>query len=82
MNCDCGISCSHIHSFLLHTVKPVLHEAVTQKEYLKLVFKTDFCFMQVKSYHLSFRPLFCLFLSGSLQQVLPYPNTFCLHSQL
>ena len=48
----------------------------------KMVFKTDYCLMQVKSilqyfrpslsYHLSFRSLFCLFLSGRLRQVLLY----------
>ena len=59
------------------------------KKYLKLVFKTIYCLMQVKSiaecsrsilqyfppllsYHLSLRPLFCLFLSGRFRQVLLY----------
>ena len=49
----------------------------------KLVFKTDYCLMHVKSiaecskrpslsYNLSLRSLFCLFLSGCLRQVLLY----------
>ena len=78
---ECSLS-----TFLIISVKPVLR--ATQKEDQKLVFKTDYCLMQVKSiaecskrafwmlqesilqyfrpslsYHLSLRPLFCLFLS-------------------
>ena len=51
----------------------------------KMVFKTDYRLMQVKSiaecsfrpslsYHLSLRSLFCLFLSSCLRQVLLYLN--------
>ena len=72
----------------LHTVKPVLN-GHSQKD-PKLVFKTNYRLMQVKSiaectkgsilqyfrhslsYHLSLRPLFCLFFSGHLRQVLLY----------
>ena len=70
----------------LSTVKPVLNDH-SQKD-KKLVFKTNYPLMQVKSiaesskgsilqylrhslsYHLSLRPLFCLFLSGRFTQVL------------
>ena len=58
-------------------------KAATQNEDQKLVFKTDFRLMQVKSFaegsslqyfrpslsnHLSLRPLFCIFLNGRLRQ--------------
>ena len=63
----------------------------------KFVFKTDYRLMQVKSiaecssilqyfrpllsYHLSLRPLFCLFLSGRFTQILLYSKT-CLKQPL
>ena len=71
-----------------HTVKPVL--SGHSKRRLKLVFKTDYRLMPVKSiaecskgsilqyfrpslsYSLTLRPLFRLFLSGHLRQVLLY----------
>ena len=73
------------------TVKPVLSDHSKRRS--KLVFKTNYCLMQVKStsecsrgsilqyfwpslrYSLSLRHLFCLFLSGSLRQVLLYIHT-------
>ena len=68
-----------------NAVKPALSDHFKGRP--KLVFKTEYCLMQVKSiaecsksilqyfrpplsYHLSLRPLFCLFLSGHLRQVL------------
>ena len=76
---------------MLYTVKPVLSGHSKRRQ--KLVFKTDYCLMQVKSiaecskgsflqyfrpslcYHLPLTPLFCLFLSGPLRQVLLYNKT-------
>ena len=43
-----------------------------------LVFKTNYRLMQVKSYHLSLRSLFCLFLSGCSTQVLLYAFFLCI----
>ena len=87
----------------VYTVRPVLsgHSkrrqkwlAATRKRRQKLVYKTNYRLMHVKSiaefpkgsilqyfrpslsYHLSFRSLFCLFLSGRLRQVL-YTISFC-----
>ena len=66
-----------------YTVKPVLSSHSKRRP--KLVFKTEYCLMQVKSIALlehsailsnfiklpfSLRPSFCLFLSGRLRQVL------------
>ena len=69
-----GMLNDHHKKLLTSTVKPVQngHSQIDRK----LVFKTNYCLMQVKcskesilqylrpslSYHLSFRPLFCLFL--------------------
>ena len=67
---------------LYNTVKPVLSSH--SKEGQELVLKTDYRLMQVKSiaeesllqyfrpslsYHLSLRPVFCLYLSDCLRQV-------------
>ena len=80
------------------TVEPVLsgHSKRRQK---KMIFKTDYRLMQVKSiagcsmgrilqyfqpslcYHLSLRPLFCLFLSGRFTQVLLYSFWSALEGQ-
>ena len=74
----------HLKVAYAHSVKPVLNSH--SKKDQKLVFRTDYSLMQVKSiaecskraffirpalsYNLSLRPLFCLFLSGHLKQVL------------
>ena len=72
------------------TVKPVL-SGHSKKDH-KLVFMTNYRIMQVKStaewqyfgpslsYHLSLRPLFCLYLRGRLKQVLLYLTTMCVTS--
>ena len=78
---------AHISYIYNNTVKPVLSGHLKKT---KMVSKTGYCLMQVKSiaecskgsilqyfrpslsYHLPLRPLFCLFLSGGLRQVLPY----------
>ena len=61
--------------FFLNTVKPALRGHSKRRP--KIGFKSDYPFMQVKSilqyfqpslsYHLSKRPLFCLFLNGHLK---------------
>ena len=73
---------------LMHYSKTCLKRSLSKRP--KLVFKTDYCLMRVKSivecskgsilqcfwpslsYHLSFRYLLCLFLSGRFRQVLLY----------
>ena len=72
-------------SLFENTVKPVLSGHSKRRQ--KLVFKTDYRLMQVKSigkgsilqyfrpslsYYLSLRSLFCLFWNGRLRQVLLY----------
>ena len=60
------------------TVKPVLSSH--SKRHQKLVFKTDYCLMQVKSIaecSMSLISLFCLFLSGCLRHVLLYVQLGC-----
>ena len=85
---EVGISnlpCTYIPEDFLPTVKPV-YNSHSQKDQ-KLVFKTNYHLMQVKSkgsilqyfqpslsYHLSLSSLFCLFLSGGFTQVLLYTN--------
>ena len=70
------------------TVNPVLSDHFKRTQ--KMVCNTDYCLMQVKSiaesilqyfrpslsYHLPLRPLFCIFLSGRLRQVLLYLPIF------
>ena len=94
--CDCGISWSYSFFMLEMAGGKFLNKQCTlyfqatsvsshSREDQKLVSKTDYCLMQVKSilkesilqyfrpslsYHLSLRaPLFCLFLSGRLRLV-------------
>ena len=72
---------------IIITVKPVLSGHT--KRILKLVFKTDYRLMKVKSiaqcfrpslsYHLSLRFLICLFLSAPLRQVLLYMGAILCH---
>ena len=76
----CIVQTSLIQRTKWITVKPVI--SGHSKRILKLVFKTDYRSMQIKSIlqyfqpslscHLSLRSLFCLFLSGRLRQVLLY----------
>ena len=85
--CDCrvfNIVANNRPNQNIYPVKPVL--SGHSKRRPKLVFKTDYRLMQVKSiaecflqyfrpssgYHLSLRSLFCQVLSGHLRQVLLY----------
>ena len=86
--CNIGNRQCQLFMSVAYRVKPVLSGHSKRRQ--KLVFKTDYRLMQVKSiaecskgsilqyfrpslsYHLPLRPLFCIFLSGSLRQVLLY----------